>query len=56
VKTVNHDLKALKMLFNSARRDNAVAEDPTGFVETVRRERAANRINAPLHRRDFEAS
>jgi hypothetical protein len=40
-KTANHDLKALKMLFKSARRDNVVAEDPTEFVETVRRERAA---------------
>jgi integrase len=32
-KTVNHDLKALKMLFKSA------TEDPTQFVETVRKER-----------------
>jgi integrase len=39
-KTVNHDLKALKMLFKSARRDGVVTEDPTEFVETVRRERA----------------
>jgi site-specific recombinase XerD len=39
-KTANHDLKALKMLFKSARRDSVVAEDPTEFVETVRRERA----------------
>jgi integrase len=38
-KTANHDLKALKMLFKSARRDGVVTEDPTEFVETVGRER-----------------
>ena len=38
-KTANHDLKALKMLFKSARREGVVTEDPTEFVETVRRER-----------------
>ena len=38
-KTAHHDLKALKMLFKSARRDGVVTEDPTEFVETVRRER-----------------
>src|ERR1700730_17391407 len=38
-KTVNHDPKALKMLFKSARRDSAITEDPTEFVETVRKER-----------------
>src|ERR1700730_2880386 len=38
-KTVNHDPKALKMLFKSARRDSAITEDPTEFVEAVRRER-----------------
>ena len=35
-KTVNHDLKCLKMIFKAARRDGAVAEDPTEFVDTVR--------------------
>src|SRR5260370_36711002 len=45
-KTANHDLKALKMLFKSARGDNVVA-DPTEFVETVRRERAA-KIKRPF--------
>src|SRR5260370_4441997 len=45
-KTENHDLKALKMLFKSARGDNVVA-DPTEFVETVRRERAA-KIKRPF--------
>jgi integrase len=38
-KSVNHDLKAVKMLFKSARRDSVIAEDPTEFVETVRKER-----------------
>jgi site-specific recombinase XerD len=38
-KTVNHDLKALKMLFKSARRDSAITDDPTEFVESVRKER-----------------
>src|SRR6516164_2043300 len=38
-KTANHDLRALKMLFKSARRDGVVTEDPTEFVETVWRER-----------------
>ena len=37
-KTANHDLKTLKMLFKGARRDSAVTEDPTEFVETVRKE------------------
>jgi len=39
-KTANHDLKALKMMFKSARRDSVITEDPSEFVETVRRERA----------------
>jgi site-specific recombinase XerD len=46
-KTANYDLKALKMLFKSARRDNVVAADPTEFVQTVRRERAA-KIKRPF--------
>jgi integrase len=37
-KTVNHDLKAVRMLFRSARRDGLVSEDPAEFVEPVRRE------------------
>jgi integrase len=35
-KTVNHDLKCLRMLFKAAKRDGLLAEDPTEFVETVR--------------------
>ena len=46
-KTVNHDLKALKMLFKSARRDSAITDDPTEFVETVRKERKS-KIKRPF--------
>ena len=46
-KTANHDLKTLKMLFKSARRDSVVTEDPTEFVETVRKERRA-KIKRPF--------
>ncbi|MGB8355157.1 MAG: tyrosine-type recombinase/integrase [Chthoniobacteraceae bacterium] len=35
-KTVNHDLKVLKMLFRAARRDGAITEDPCEFVDTIR--------------------
>jgi integrase len=35
-KTVNHDLKAVRMLFRSARRDGLISEDPAEFVEPVR--------------------
>ena len=40
-KTANHDLKAPKMMFKSAERDSVINEDPTEFVEPVRRERAS---------------
>jgi integrase len=46
-KTANHDLKALKMMFKSARRDNVITEDPTEFVEAVRRERVS-KIKRPF--------
>ncbi len=36
-KTVNHDLKCLKMIFKAARRDGALIEDPCEFVDTIRR-------------------
>jgi len=45
-KTVNHDLKCLRMLFKAAKRDGLLSEDPTEFVETVR-----NRSES--HRRPF---
>jgi hypothetical protein len=35
-KTANRDLKALKMMVKSARRDSIITEDPTEFVEPVR--------------------
>ena len=35
-KTVNHDLKALKMIFKAARRDGVLVEDPAEFVDSVR--------------------
>ncbi len=40
-KTVNHDLKCLRMVFKAAKRDGLLAEEPTEFVETVR-QRASN--------------
>ena len=40
-KTANHDLKAVKSLFKSARRDSAITEDPAEFVDTIRKERAS---------------
>ncbi len=42
-KTVNHDLKALKMLFRAARRDGVITEDPCEFVDTVRMARGSHR-------------
>ena len=46
-KTANHDLRTLKMLFKSARRDGVVTEDSTEFLETVRRE-GVPRIKRPF--------
>jgi integrase len=46
-KTANHDLKALKMMFKGARRDCVISEDPTEFVEPIRRERAT-KIKRPF--------
>jgi integrase len=44
-KTVNHDLKAVKMLFLSAKRDGLIADNPAEDVKTVsqRGERRARR-------------
>jgi len=36
-KTVNHKLKVLRMLFKSAKRDSLILEDPTEFVDTLKR-------------------
>ncbi|HEY4782808.1 MAG TPA: phage integrase N-terminal SAM-like domain-containing protein, partial [Chthoniobacterales bacterium] len=46
-KTANHDLKALKMMFKSAQRDSVITEDPTEFIEPVRKERAS-KIKRPF--------
>ena len=35
--TTNHDLKAIKLLFRSAKRDGYIIEDPSEFVESVRK-------------------
>lgn len=36
-KTANHDLRAIKTLFRSAKRDGYIIEDPSEFVESVRK-------------------
>jgi integrase len=35
--TTNHDLKAIKALFREAKRDGYIAEDPSEFVDAVRK-------------------
>jgi integrase len=35
--TTNHDLKAIKLIFRSAKRDGYIVEDPSEFVESVRK-------------------
>jgi integrase len=35
--TTNHDLKAIKLVLRSAKRDGYIIEDPSEFVESVRR-------------------
>ena len=42
-KTVNHDLKCLRMLFKAAKRDGLLSENPCEFVETVRQRSASLR-------------
>jgi integrase len=36
VKSVNHELKCVRMIFKAARRDGLISEDPTEFVEFVK--------------------
>ena len=36
-KTVNHDLKCLRMLFRAARRDKAITDDPCEFVSVTKK-------------------
>jgi integrase len=35
-KTVNHEVKVLRMVFRSARKDGLISDDPAEFAETVR--------------------
>jgi len=42
-KTVNHDLKCLKMLFKSARRDRVISDDPSEFVKTTKKAQPTTR-------------
>jgi integrase len=42
-KTVNHEVKFLRMVFRNARRDAIVGDDPAEFVDTVRKGKAAAR-------------
>lgn len=35
-KTVNHEIKVLRMVFRSARKDGLITDDPAEFAETVR--------------------
>ncbi len=46
-RTVNHDLKCLKMLFRAARREGLLSDDPTEFVDTIRQ------AKSQLNRRPF---
>jgi integrase len=42
-KTVNHQVKFLRMVFRNARRDAIVCDDPAEFVETIRKGKTAAR-------------
>lgn len=42
-KTVNHDLKCLRMLFRAARRDKAITDDPCEFVSVTKKGARARR-------------
>jgi integrase len=39
-KTVNHEIKFLRMIFRAAKRDALISDDPAEFVDTVRRGKA----------------
>ena len=41
--TTNHDLRAIKALFREANRDGYITEDPSEFVDTVRKSSDDNR-------------
>jgi Site-specific recombinase XerD len=42
-KTVNHEVKFLRMIFRAARRDALVGDDPAEFVDTIRKGKATVR-------------
>jgi integrase len=42
-KTVNHEIKFLRMIFRAAKRDALISDDPAEFVDTVRRGKATVR-------------
>jgi len=42
-KTVNQEMKCLRMLFKTARRDRVISEDPWEFVNSTKRARAGTR-------------
>ena len=54
-KTVNHDLKCLKMLFKAAKRENLISEEPTEFVDTVRDRDSKQPNRRPFEKNELEA-
>jgi integrase len=54
-KSVNHDLKVIKMVFRTARRDSLVADDPAEFVDTVKRQRRDSREKRPFTLEELRA-
>jgi integrase len=42
-KTVNHDLKCLKMVFKAARRERVISDDPSEFVNTTKKAQPSSR-------------
>jgi len=52
-KTANHALKCIRMFFKDALRDRLITEDPTEFVDTVRKETRTER--RPFTRDELDA-
>lgn len=46
-KTVNHEIKVLRMVFRSARKDGIISDNPAEFAETVR-DRGGNSARRPF--------
>jgi integrase len=46
-KTVNHEIKVLRMVFRSARKDGIISDDPAEFAETLR-DRGGNSARRPF--------